>query len=460
MLIWLFILRSIAAPFLFGTTTIVILFVVQYIIPKIEDLLSKGLEIEIIAEFLLLSMSWSLVLAVPVGILFASVMAFGALSANYEVTVYKASGMGLMRMMFPAVIVGAALSACMLWYTDAVLPDTNHRLATMMTDIGRMRPSFAIEAGQFTTHLDGLTILARDRDTTGTLYGVTIYDRTRVDRLLVVNADTAVLGFTPARNRMMLQLFHGEIHQRSERAPNDYRVITFVRHQMLVGADRFFFEATDATGTSRGDREMNIAEMQAIVDRSTASMNAATSTMDSVTRNFVAMLAGSKDPNTRVDSLTQSEGAAMRARAIHNAYYSAMERAAYQFDSDKRIRQNYEVEIHKKYAIPAACLLFVLLGCPMGIVTKGGNFGVSAAISLGFYVLSWAALIGGEKLADRGHLDPALAMWLGNILLLLIGVALIVRVNFEISVWRLVRGWFARDYGTGATLPDKAVQRT
>jgi len=456
MLIWLFILRSIAAPFLFGTTTIVVLFVVQYIIPKIEDLLSKGLEIEIVAEFLLLSMSWSLVLAVPVGILFASVMAFGALSSNHEVTVYKASGMGLVRMMFPAVIVGAALSACMLWYTDAVLPDTNHRLAALISDIGRMRPAFAVEAGRFTTHLDGLTILARDRDSAGTLYGVTIYDRSRTDRLMLVNADTAVLGFTPTRNRMMLQLYHGEIHQRSERAPNDYRVTTFVRHQMLVNADRFFFEPTDATGTSRGEREMNIADMQAIVDRSKASMDVAARTMDSVTRSFMLMLAGTEEQGMS-DSNSVAEGAVMRARATHNTYYSAMERAAYQYDSDMKIRRNYEVEIQKKYAIPAACLLFVLLGCPLGIVTKGGNFGVSAAISLGFYVLSWSALIGGEKLADRGHLDPTLAMWLGNILLFIIGVALIVRVNYEISVWRFVMGWFTLRPQNAVASPNKTV---
>lgn len=444
MLIWLFILRSIAAPFLFGTSTIMVLFLVQYIIPRIDDLLSKGLDIAIIGEFLLLNLSWILVLAVPVGILFASVMAFGGLSANHEVTVYKASGMGLIRMMMPAVVIGVVLSATMLWYTDAVLPDTNHRLSTMMTDIGRMRPSFAVEAGQFSSHLDGLTILARNRDSAGTLYGVTIYDRTRADRLLVVNADTAVLGFTPARNRMMLQLYHGEIHQRSDRNPNDYRVITFVRHQMLVNADRFFFESTDATGTSRGEREMSIADMQAIVDRTTASMNDAARTMDSVTHEFVLMLTGAQRSAIAEDAARFSEGATMRARAAHNAYYSAMERAAYQYDSDSRIRRNYEVEIHKKYAIPAACLLFVLLGCPMGIVTKGGNFGISAAIALGFYVLSWSALIGGEKLADRGYMDPALAMWLGNIVLLFIGLALIVRVNFEISLWRWFIGWFTR----------------
>jgi lipopolysaccharide export system permease protein len=96
----------------------------------------------------------------------------------------------------------------------------------------------------------------------------------------------------------------------------------------------------------------------------------------------------------------------------------------------KRKRQ-YQVEIQKKYAIPFACLLFVFVGCPLGIITKGGNFGFSAAISLAFYIFYWACLIGGEKLADRGMLSPQLSMWLGNAIIALFGLLLTLRVNNE-----------------------------
>jgi len=99
-------------------------------------------------------------------------------------------------------------------------------------------------------------------------------------------------------------------------------------------------------------------------------------------------------------------------------------------DYESRARQ-YEVEIQKKYAIPFACFVFLLVGCPLGVMTKGGNFGISAAISIGFYIFYWACLIGGEKLADRGMLDPALSMWLGDILVGIMGIILIVKVNNE-----------------------------
>ena len=80
----------------------------------------------------------------------------------------------------------------------------------------------------------------------------------------------------------------------------------------------------------------------------------------------------------------------------------------------------YLVEIHKKYSIPVACIVFVLIGIPLGIMSRRGGFGVAATLSLGFFILYWACLIGGEKLADRDIVSPVVGMWAANIL---IGVA-------------------------------------
>ena len=99
-------------------------------------------------------------------------------------------------------------------------------------------------------------------------------------------------------------------------------------------------------------------------------------------------------------------------------------------DHYNRIRK-YEVEIYKKYAIPFACFVFVFVGCPLGIMTRRGNFGISAAISLAFYIVYWACLIAGEKLADRGHLSPFLSMWMGNFVVGIMGIILTVKVNNE-----------------------------
>lgn len=445
MILWRYILRSLTAPFVFGTSVIMAVFLLQYMLRYVNDLASKGIDVVTIGEFVVLNLSWIVVLAIPIGVLFATVMAFGAMSAANEVTVMKASGMGLVRMMAPALLAGCALWGFTFWYTDNVLPDTNLRLSTMMRDIQRLKPTFAIETGRFTTQVDGYTILARDVDSAGVMYGVTIYDKSRPNRMNVVNADTGRLAFSPSLTRLVLQLYSGEVHQSSQVSPNEYRVVEFDRHQITMLADRFFFEQTDANGTSRSDREMSIADMTAIVDRSDSAYSLSTERFNNLVNQHVSSITTPSlfIPDTTRRSTTQADE---NANALNRALaLTASTRAELESETNRRsaefgIINKYKVEIYKKYAIPAACILFVLVGCPLGIITKGGNFGLSSAISLGFYVLYWIALIGGEKLADRGILSPALAMWIGNIIMLVIGILVTIKVNFELDLLR----WFRR----------------
>lgn len=451
MLIWRYILRSHVAPFFFGTTTIMALFLLQYLMRWIDQLASKGIDFVTIGEFVALNLSWILVLAVPIGVLFSTLMAFGSMSAAHEITVLKASGMGLFRMMVPVIVMGLCVTGLVFYYTDNVLPDTNLRLSTMMRDITRTKPTFAIDAGQFTTQMEGFTILARRVDTTGMLYGVTIYDNSKADRQNVVSADTGRLGFSPSLTKMVLNLDRGEIHQMNKRKPTDYRVITFEHHQLTMDAERFFYEQTDASGSSRGDREMRISEMQAIIRRSDTIVQDANRQFDSLLAKHMQYLQGSGVPGT-----TDTAYARSRALTVASSIRASIEGAAFRRVSEQSTINRYEVEIYKKYAIPAACILFVFVGCPLGILTKGGNFGLSAAISLGFYVLYWVSLIGGEKLADRGLLSPALAMWLGNVLLAIFGIIVTIKVNYETTPLKALKFWLRSRGRSTQPIPTQA----
>ena len=92
---------------------------------------------------------------------------------------------------------------------------------------------------------------------------------------------------------------------------------------------------------------------------------------------------------------------------------------------------SYMVEIHKKYALPVACVVFILIGAPLGVMVRKGGFGVAASISLFFFVIYWAFLIGGEKLADRNIITPFWGMWSANILLSIAGIILTTKTVQE-----------------------------
>ena len=105
----------------------------------------------------------------------------------------------------------------------------------------------------------------------------------------------------------------------------------------------------------------------------------------------------------------------------------------------QRGADRYRVEIHKKFSIPAACLAFILVGAPLGARVRRSSPAVGAGVSIGFFLIYWLFLIGGEKLADRGFVAPWFAMWSPNILVALAGVWMSVRMIFEQGVWPKVR---------------------
>ena len=96
----------------------------------------------------------------------------------------------------------------------------------------------------------------------------------------------------------------------------------------------------------------------------------------------------------------------------------------------------YQVEIHKKYALSFACVVFVLLGAPLAVLFPRGGLGLVIAASSGIFAISWAGLIGGETLAERGIASPAVAMWTPNVIFLLMGLWLAGRMGQEAATMR------------------------
>ncbi len=450
-----YILREHIAPFIFGTSVVMFLFLMQFVLRYIDQLVGKGLSTWVIIQLVALNLSWMLVLAVPMGVLFSTLMTFGSMSAAHEVTVLKASGAGLIRMMIPSIIAGAFITLGMFWFNDAILPDANHRAKILLWDIEKKKPTFNIEAGQFSTQLDGYTILSRALDSTNsTLLGVTIYDRTQQGRMTVVTADTGTIKFSSDYNNVVVQLSAGEIHQLFAAKTSEYRKTKFSSHRIIIPANGFKLERSGEGMFSRGDREMRIKDMQQIVDDANRQNDVASRNIDSTLAHHVSYLFEGQTAKSIEAGQAASVGDKIAGRL--SLVRSQIEPMAFQYtDSDKQARQ-YLVEIYKKYAIPFACFVFVFVGCPLGILTRGGNFGISAAISLGFYVLYWACLIGGEKLADR-QLSSPLAMWLANVVIGGLGIVLTLRTNNEsLSFSALILGLFRRKKKLSPATPSNA----
>ena len=426
------ILRSHVGPFLFSFLTLMFIFLLQFIMKFIDQLVGKGLGGWVISELILLNLAWMLVLAAPMYVLVSTLMAFGNMSAHNEITALRASGVSLYRMMMPVLLASLLLTYLIVEFNNNVLPEANHRAKTLIIDIRRIKPTLTIVPGLFSQDIAGYSILARKTfEASNDLEGVTINDYTDPTTNVLVTAQQGRVSFTSDYRKLIMDLYNGEIHQVKVNELQSYRRMRFLRHRIMMNAEGFDFERSGENAFSRGDRELSAQAMRVIVD--------SLERIDATARREATKIGGWREetgamrkfpvPLDRAGSLRQVAvaGALRKAQSIVGNIENQTVMIGYNQDHINE----YLVEIHKKYSIPAACIVFVFIGAPLGIMARRGSFGVAATLSLGFFLVYWASLIGGEKLADRGIVAPWIGMWIANIVLGILGIYLTFRTARE-----------------------------
>jgi lipopolysaccharide export system permease protein len=396
-----------------------------------DNLIGKGLSADIIIKLIVYNLAWMLVLAIPMGALGMVLMAYGSLTQDNEFTILKSSGVSLIRLMVPAFIVGTLLCVFLIWFNNAVLPETNYKAKTLMYDISRTKPTLKLEANVFSNQIPNYSIMARRvSKTTNEIYDVLIYDYTNPFNINIITAKKANIYFTPDNKKMLFDMEDGVIHQEVSGTNQSYRRIYFRKHKIALDASQFTFEQS-GPGLPRGDRELSAGDMQKIVDSlsvlKTEVINEFRTNIKSFNQNIFGDFETTSNPAAASPSRNPNYFALNSARSFLTNVMNFDSRIEY-FESEI---YKYEVEIHKKYAIPFACIVFVLVGAPLGVLTRKGSFGVAASISLFFFLVYWICLIGGEKLADRRLLNPFLGMWMANFIIGALGIFLTYRMNKE-----------------------------
>jgi lipopolysaccharide export system permease protein len=276
--------------------------------------------------------------------------------------------------------------------------------------------------------LQGHSILVRKTfEHSNDLEGVTIIDYSKPMMAATITAHRGIISFSTDYRKLIMDLFDGEIHQINNQFKNQYRVIRFQKHRMVMEAEGFNFQRHEASSQERGDREMNVQTMLQKVD--------SIRTLQSAIEHRLHERTG-KHAEEILDMKTSREPA-----SIYNAQLNGIKvdrfleqtirSDLFMINIYERDAREYLVEIHKKFAIPFACIVFVFIGAPLGIMSRRGTFGVGASLSLGFFFFYWACLKGGENLADRGFFDPWIGMWIANIVLGIIGLYLTFRTARE-----------------------------
>mgnify|MGYP006085866201 CR=1 FL=1 len=441
-----YIVKEHISPFIMALFVLLFVLLANFLLKSIDKFLGKGLDMFLLGEFMFLNLAWILALAVPMAVLVATLMAFGRLSSDNEIMAMRSSGTGFLQLLLPAIGFGTGITLLMIIFNNFALPEMNHKARLLSSDLSRKRPDLEFEVGYFIDTLPENNILLGGRKD-DLFTDIIIFNKATDISQRTVTAKEGTIEML--EDGVLLNLSNGVIHELSTR-DDEYRQIFFDHYQVIIPVDNLSLNRRDSS--IRGDREMNYTMMQdkissfhEKVDNVRARVNNRLSKEALIN---IPTFATFEEINLHLDRFSLSVIDSLNAvapkkvdtfkRRIKNLKRGIQSDFSL-INSYLRSINKYTVELHKKFSIPMASLVFILIGAPLGIMARKGGFSVSMAFSLGFFIIYWAFLIAGEEFADRGSLSPALSMWLPNLILGALGIFLCYRtsreqkfINFEI----------------------------
>ncbi len=444
-----YMLRSFLSPFLYGMVVIIFVFTINYFIKQIPNLLSKDVSIFVIAELVALNLAWIVGLAIPISVLIATLMIFGKMSADNEITAMKASGYGLHQAMIPMIVFTIVLAYGNHRFNNDILPELNHKARQLLSDINMKKPSLSFKEGVFSNQdviKDQRLQFKKIDNTSNWVYGVTILDYASPEIFRTIIAEKALLGFSEEESQMILDLYTVEMHEVDSNMQSEYRRSRMDKYRMRIDVESAELERSGKE--MRGDREKNIAQLKQDLEEREPRI-------EQYKRSIVARVSG---PVFNIDIPDQETKDILSNLTLED--FSLTERDMYEInkrlenpviqainsksglantirsdilfiDSEMKYKNKLMVEIHKKFSLPAACIIFVLIGAPLGVKARHGGLGVGGGLGLMFFFIYWTLIITGEQLSDRGLMAPWLAMWWANFVVGSIGIWLTISMARE-----------------------------
>jgi len=428
-----YILRLHLVPFLLGFGVVTFVLVMDALFDYLDLVLNRGVAVVVVLQLFALSLGYIVALSAPCAVLVAVLMTFGRLAQDHETTALRASGVNMASVLAGPLLAAAALTGLLTYFNDRVLPESNHAFANLLIDIGRMRPTVKLQEGVFITDFPGYDLLVKSvNGRTNEMKGITIYQLNPGGHPTTILARSGFLSYTRDGRTAVLELSDGEIHDipTEEGVTGKYRRLLFKTHVIYIAGAGAILERS--VRTQRSDRELSSGALASVRDSvallyrmqlaekrrhvaeaglGPVAARALAPETAPLTARIVGLwnrLRGRGDPLAELERQAPALGTELALWRI--------ERQAL-----RRRMAELSVEIHKKFALPVSCIVFVLIGAPLGMRVRRAGPAV-AFLSIAFFIFYWICLVGGEELARRLLIPPWLAMWLPDLLLGAVGI--------------------------------------
>lgn len=426
--------------------------VMQFLWRYVDDLVGKGLEWGVLGELLFYASLQVVPMALPLAILLASLMTFGNMGENYELTALKSAGVSLPRIMMPLIVLTVIISISAYVFSNNLLPVANLKLYSILHGIKETRLELDIKEKVFYQGVDNFSIKIENKDREkNLLFDVMIYDhRDRQARNSNVTlADSGRLQMSSDKKFILLTLFDGvrydeqvanETSKHQRRDNKLFRVDEFKEQKAYIQLQGFDFTKSDESLFRSSDRMKNISQLAHDLDSIRLERKVYINNLEERSSNFYFTRLRNNDSVkhvlidtavvVNVDSVFISLERTQKRMVIESALRQARDNKQVIDDQMRFIEREelkirrHQMELYRKFTLSFACLIFFFIGAPLGAIIRKGGLGMPVVISILFFIIYYIIDTMGAKFAREGVWLVYQGMWLSSFVLLPVGVFL------------------------------------
>lgn len=467
--------RSFLGPFFVSFFVMLFVLVMQFFWVYMDELIGKGFGAGLVLQ-LLFYMSATLVpLALPLAVLLASIMTFGALGENYELIAIKSAGVSLLRIMQPLFLLMILVSGLAFFFSNNIIPIANLKAYTLLYDLRNSKVSLSLREGQFNKDISGFAIRVGSKSKNGdTLKDIIIYDNSAGpgnDKITL--AKTGQLIRLSDQHALIFRLNDGWRYEEAlnGQGTNSYSQtrMGFQQYDKVFDMSGFTIRKSDENSMKSGQMMMNVAQLSRQIDtirknkvrevvRYDPEMQAYYSLAGKQKQELQAKIGKSQSISTTAsDGMLGRIPDSLRKRALEVALanarsvklYAEITSKMYDVLNDSIVA--YNIEIHRKFSLSFACLLLFLVGAPLGAIIRKGGIGLPLVVAVIFFVAYFIASQTGETLSESKKLPPFIGMWLSTVALLPFAILFIRAARNDSKMFS--KEWYVRMVNGLRSLP-------
>lgn len=451
----IFILQSFVPLFMMTFCICLFIVLMQFLWRYIDELVGKGLGVDVIGELFFYAALTMIPMALPLAILLASLMTFGNLGEQFELTAMKASGISLLRTMMPLIVLMVLIATGAFFFQNDVLPIAQTKMWTLLYSMRQKSPELEIPEGVFYDQIPGYNLFVQEKNReTGVLYDMMIYDVSKgFENSTIILADSGKMSITPDKTHLFLRLWSGESFENLKDAGTGnmknvpYRRESFSDKEVMLKFDSNF-NRMDEQGMRNQYVGKNMAELQATIDSVTERVDSLGSVYSSALREHPYLgyrayrttqldsggTVRERKPDVivkqplNVDSLLRGSSSGVRLSYLNQGLAKAQRmRQEYEYKSitmadDLKTIRRHAIELQKKFTLSFACIIFFFIGAPLGAIIRKGGLGTPLVISVFLFIFYYIIDNMGYKMARDGKWEVWQGMWLSAAVLLPMGI--------------------------------------